>query len=63
MPLGELPQRLHEVPRDRPLAVHCASNFRAGVAASILAAQGFPSVHHIIDGFEELRKVGLPATS
>ena len=60
IPLGELPQRLDAVPRERPLAVHCASGFRAGVAAGILEAQGFRSVYHVIDGFEGLRKAGLP---
>lgn len=60
IPLGELSQRLDELPRDRPLAVHCAAGFRAGAAAGILEARGFPSVHHVIDGFEDLLKAGLP---
>ena len=39
IPLHALLSRLDEVP-DRPLWVHCASGFRASVAASLLARAG-----------------------
>jgi hydroxyacylglutathione hydrolase len=39
--LGELPGRLDQIERDRPVATYCASGFRASVAASLLAARGF----------------------
>ncbi len=39
--VGNLPQRLHEIPREAPVATICASGFRAEIAASILSAQGY----------------------
>jgi len=44
IPLGFLPNRLNDLPRDRPLAVYCASGYRAHVAASLLRAHGFRNI-------------------
>lgn len=38
--VADLPERVDELPRDRPMAVICASGYRASTAASILAATG-----------------------
>ena len=38
---ASLPDRLDELPRDRPIATICASGYRASVAASLLRAAGF----------------------
>jgi hydroxyacylglutathione hydrolase len=38
--LGDLPQHLDEVPRDRPVATMCRSGQRAEIAASMIAATG-----------------------
>ncbi|HEX5740361.1 MAG TPA: rhodanese-like domain-containing protein [Pilimelia sp.] len=40
IPLAELPQRLAEVPTDRPIVVHCAGGYRSSVAASLLRRAG-----------------------
>jgi molybdopterin/thiamine biosynthesis adenylyltransferase/rhodanese-related sulfurtransferase len=44
IPLGELPSRLSELPRDRTLALICAGNIRSVKGANFLAAQGFTNV-------------------
>jgi hydroxyacylglutathione hydrolase len=44
IPLGELPNRLEEIPRDTPLATFCGSGRRAMIAASILQRNGFQNV-------------------
>lgn len=51
IPLGHLPDRLDELPRDRPVIVHCQSGGRAAIAASLLQAAGFESVFSMNDGF------------
>lgn len=36
IPLQELKQRVHEIPADKPVVVHCAGGFRSAAAASLL---------------------------
>lgn len=57
IPIHELPRRVEEVPAGE-LWVHCASGYRASVAASILDAAGRRLVA-IDDSFENAEKVGL----
>ncbi|MFP5218571.1 MAG: MBL fold metallo-hydrolase [Actinomycetes bacterium] len=58
IPLHELLNRVDEV-RDQPVWVHCASGFRATVAASILDATG-KKVTVIVEDFTAARDAGLP---
>jgi hydroxyacylglutathione hydrolase len=44
VPLHELPPRMHEIPRDRPVWVHCASAYRASIAVSMMRAEGIDAV-------------------
>jgi glyoxylase-like metal-dependent hydrolase (beta-lactamase superfamily II)/rhodanese-related sulfurtransferase len=57
VPIHELPRRLEDVPAGE-VWVHCASGYRAGVAASILDAAGRDLVA-VDDSFENAEKVGL----
>lgn len=41
IPLGELPQRLHEVPADREIICVCHSGGRSEMAARLLEANGY----------------------
>jgi hydroxyacylglutathione hydrolase len=63
IPLGELDQRLEEVPRDRPVLVHCQTGARAAMAASILRARGFDLVRQFPGGFAEWQMSGQPVES
>ncbi len=47
---AELPRRLDEVPRDRPIAVVCGSGYRASVAASLLLHHGWRNVANVLGG-------------
>jgi hydroxyacylglutathione hydrolase len=40
VPLNQLPRRLAEIPRDRPIVVHCAGGYRSSIAASLLQREG-----------------------
>jgi hydroxyacylglutathione hydrolase len=57
---GDLPDRLEELPRDRPIAVVCASGYRAAVGASLLARAGFRDVAWVSEGLPAWRAAGLP---
>jgi len=44
IPLQALARRVHEVPRDRPVVVYCASGMRSGAAARLLRKAGLSDV-------------------
>ncbi len=52
IPLAEVPARVLELDRDRPVAVLCHSGGRSARAARYLAAQGFPRVANISGGID-----------
>ncbi len=60
IPLGTLPDRLAEVPRDKPIVLHCQGGGRSQIAASILKAAGFEDVSNLTGGFGAWRGAGLP---
>lgn len=57
---GDLPDRLDQLPRDRPIATICASGYRASVAASLLRAAGFEHVSWVPGGVPTWGARGLP---
>jgi hydroxyacylglutathione hydrolase len=58
IPLGTLRSRLAELPRDRPLVVHCQTGGRAAIATSILQAAGFTNVVEMRGGMTAWRRDG-----
>ncbi len=64
IPLSRLAQRVDELPRDRPIVVHCTSGYRAAIAASLLLAAGFSQIADLVGGlaaWESSRLETLPA--
>ena len=49
---GRLNTHLAELPRDRPVVVHCQSGARSAAAASLLRAEGFTNVTELAGGYE-----------
>jgi hydroxyacylglutathione hydrolase len=60
VPLGQLTDRLAELPRDRPLVVHCQGGTRSAIAASVLRARGVTNVVNLTGGFAEWEAGGHP---
>ena len=58
VPLGELEQRLGEVPGGRPLIVQCQTGARAAIAVSLLRARGLEDVVLYTGGFAEWSAAG-----
>jgi glyoxylase-like metal-dependent hydrolase (beta-lactamase superfamily II) len=50
VPLAQLPDRLGELPGERPVVAYCASGYRAAIAASVLQANGFERVSDLAGG-------------
>ena len=57
---GELPEMLDGLPRDRPIAMICASGYRSSVAASLLQAAGFTRVAAVGGGVPDWAALGYP---
>lgn len=57
---GELPGRLDDLPRDRPIATICASGYRASIAASLLRAAGFRDATWVSGGVATWAAQGYP---
>jgi hydroxyacylglutathione hydrolase len=54
-----LATRLRELPRDRPILVHCALGGRSAAASALLEREGFNATN-VAGGFEGWRKAGVP---
>lgn len=50
IPLGELPDRLAEIPEDEAVVTVCRSGNRSSRAQEFLEQQGFASVHNMLGG-------------
>nr|WP_275403946.1 rhodanese-like domain-containing protein [Pseudonocardia acidicola] len=51
IPLAELPRRLAEVPRQRPVVTYCAGGYRSSVAAALLRKEGWADVSDLLGGY------------
>jgi sulfur-carrier protein adenylyltransferase/sulfurtransferase len=50
IPLGDLPLRITELPKDREMIVHCKSGMRSAKAIGFLKEQGFTNLKNLIGG-------------
>ena len=60
VPLATLAERVGEIPRDRPVVVHCQLGARSAIAASVLRAHGVERVVNLTGGLAEWQDAGLP---
>lgn len=60
VPVGQLNERLGDIPRNGAVVVHCQTGARAAIAASVLQASGFNDVRLFTGGFAEWRAAGKP---
>lgn len=58
--LGRLNNRIGEIPKDKPVAVHCQAGGRSAIAASILKKHGIPEVINVEGGLSRWISEGLP---
>ncbi len=52
IPMGQVPERLAEIPRDRELIVYCHGGVRSRMVAGYLEGQGFASVGNLSGGID-----------
>jgi len=59
MYVPDVPHRASEIPRDAPVAVHCASGYRAGIAASLLEQAGLKRIIHVNGEYSDWDRLHL----
>ena len=57
---AELPERLDEIPTDKPLAVACGSGYRSSVVASLIAANARVPVLNVLGGMAAWKAADYP---
>ncbi|MDE2761375.1 MAG: molybdopterin-synthase adenylyltransferase MoeB [Gemmatimonadota bacterium] len=50
VPMREVPARMDEIPRDRPVVVHCHTGVRSLEVAKLLSAEGYADVRNLEGG-------------
>ena len=60
--LGDILDQMKDVPKDRPLVLHCGSGSRSATGASVLQAAGFTDVANMKGGIDAWREAGLPVS-
>jgi rhodanese-related sulfurtransferase len=63
VPLSQLGERFGELPGERPLVVHCASDYRATIAASLLRREGLSEVAALVGGIAAWESASKPVTT
>lgn len=63
IPLGELPGRLDEVPKDKPVVVYCRSGNRSQEGRDILQQAGYGQVTSMAGGIRAWLAAGMPVVS
>ena len=58
--VGTVPQRLDDIPKDKPIAVICKSGTRSGFACSILLNKGITNICNIMGGMTSWSNAGYP---
>lgn len=56
--LGDLPQKIDQIPRERPVTTFCGSGRRAIIAASILKRNGFRAVENCLGSMAACHAIG-----
>ena len=60
VPVGYLTDRLGDIPRDKPVVVHCQGGARSAIAASLLRARGYTNVVNLSGGLVDWEAAGNP---
>ena len=58
IPLGEIPNRLSEIPTDKTVIVTCRSGNRSAQAVDFLRQNGFDNVHNMLGGIVAWEQAG-----
>ncbi len=58
--VGEVPEKINEIPSNIPVVVYCDSGFKSTVAASFLLKNGYTNVTSVMGSMNAWNKAGYP---
>jgi hydroxyacylglutathione hydrolase len=58
IPVGHLRERLAEIPRDKPIVLHCQGGSRSAIATSVLQQLGVTNAMNLKGGFTAWEEAG-----
>ncbi|MCA9923944.1 MAG: rhodanese-like domain-containing protein [Anaerolineales bacterium] len=60
IPMGDVPNRLSEIPTDKEVILTCRSGNRSGQVTDFLRQQGYTNVHNMEGGIVAWQAAGFP---
>jgi rhodanese-related sulfurtransferase len=60
IPVHEIPDRLDEVPTDKPVGIFCPANVRSAITYAYLLSRGFSDVRIVDGGYADLTEALKP---
>jgi len=60
IPTPDIPGRIGEIPRERPVAVFCSAGIRAAIVYAYLRTMGFEQVRILVGGYPDITKQARP---
>jgi rhodanese-related sulfurtransferase len=60
IPTGQVPNRLSDIPKDKPVIVTCRSGNRSSQITQYLKEQGYTNVHNMEGGINAWQQAGYP---
>lgn len=60
IPINEVPNRLNDIPKDKPIAIFCPAGVRSAIVYSFLLAKGFLDVRILFGGYPALMDEVMP---
>ena len=60
IPIDEIPDRIDELPRNRPIGVFCPANVRSAIVYAFLLSKGFSDVRIVEGGYAALTDAFKP---
>lgn len=60
IPMNDVPNRLAEIPKDKPVIVTCRSGSRSGQITEFLRKQGYTNIHNMRGGIVAWEQAGYP---
>lgn len=60
IPINQVPDRLNDIPRDKPIAIFCPASVRSAIVYSFLLTKGFSNVRILMGGYPALTNEVMP---